>query len=121
MEGQPAEVEFPLEFPLDFPQCSHCGEKRPVAETVRREEVAKGKIKKESRSAMTGVVVTIADMNLAHPLMTVPNLRGYLECCAKCGNAWWVHIDRQDAPMTVEEPKTPPGRGWRTNPFFGKG
>jgi len=112
-----------LEFPMDWGKCPYCGEERCVAETVRLEEEAKGKINPGSKSAMVQALVAITDV-LAPHIRTVPTLIGYIDACVKCGAARFIHIDRRDTLMGVEMPnptQPQPGVPQGVPPFFGKG
>jgi len=119
-----AEQEAKLEFPIWHDKCPFCGSTRRVANEVKEEEVAKGKIRPETHCALGELAVTIADPSKIVGNLTAPLIIGHYDACAEpeCGALYLVHAERREQDLSVDIDLTPKGGKQKPlSPFFGKG
>ena len=92
-----------LMFPMKFDKCPMCGSTKRVAEMLRDEEAAKGKVPKDSHMIAFRAVTPITELNtIILGLSIVPVLTFEFDVCAnpKCGAFYPVVITRQDMPTS---------------------
>lgn len=110
-----------LQFPLVFPKCPVCGCEETVAERVKDEEIAKGKIKTQIHAAMSRSMTPVADQRAIITLLSVPMLVSFYDVCARCGSVRAVRIEKGEALIGPDKP--PPGMpgmpGMGRQPFLG--
>ncbi|MDP2727025.1 MAG: hypothetical protein Q8P59_05740 [Dehalococcoidia bacterium] len=97
----------PLTFPLKWDKCPSCGSNRRVADQVKEEEKAKGRVGADLHTALAVLTTLIIDPRNASRQLTAPVLITYLDACAACGALYCVHIDRQEQSLAVMAPGQP--------------
>ena len=94
----------PLTFPMTWEKCPVCGDTRQVANEVKEEQKAKGKIGPGFNTAIAMLNSLILDPRKIVGQLTAPILTSYLDICAKCGVVYCVRIDRQEQNLAVPPP-----------------
>lgn len=92
-----------LKFPIVHDKCPVCGWTKKVAEIMRDEEAAKGKVPKDSHMVAMRAVTPIAEFQtILLGLSIVPVLTYEFDVCANpdCGIFYCVNILRQDMPTS---------------------
>lgn len=92
----------PLTFPMTWEKCPVCGDTRQVANEVKEEQKAKGKIGPGFNTAIAMLNSLILDPRKIVGQLTAPILTSYLDICAKCGVVYCVHIDRLEQNLSVK-------------------
>lgn len=109
-----------LTFPLKFDRCPN-GHTRRVAETVRDQEAAKGKVPKDSIMVMQQLNAPIAEMKtIMLGLSIVPFLTADVDICVECGALYATTVHRRDIPtsdlqkaMGIAAPPQRPASGFQ--------
>lgn len=90
-----------LTFPLKFDRCPTCGSTKRIAEMLRDEEAAKGKVPKDSPMVMLRAVTPMTELQtIMLGLSIVPLLTCLFDICAECGTLYSVMVQRQDIPTS---------------------
>ena len=109
-----------IEFPVTFSQCPVCGSTERFGETVSQEEIAKGNLPKDSRTAIMltkTMVFAPRDNRVLLARREVPVLVGIFDVCCSCGTLYCISMEKG---VGVVEPQV--GKpGGDTPPFFGRG
>ena len=113
------EEEKELKFPIEHDKCPVCGSRRRVANEVKKQEMAKKKVRENAQFALGKYKAGITDpgiITLACPIIT-----SLIDVCVDCGCAWspiTMCEEQQVAGMMENQPgHNQPGH----MPFFGKG
>lgn len=103
-------------FPVTFDKCPVCGSTERITDSVKAEEVAKGKLAPDAELVVLGLPVPITDQHHVYSSITIPMLMCLSTICAKCGAVYCVSASRQDGQPKFQ-PSTPPGP---TSPFMNR-
>lgn len=88
-----------LKFPMKFDKCPVCGSTKRIAETLRDEEAAKGKVPKDCLMVVLQAVTPITEMKtIMLGLSIVPLLTCQIDICADCGTLYSIAVHKQDIP-----------------------
>lgn len=88
-----------LTFPIKVDKCPYCGSTRRVAEMVRDEEVAKGKLPKDLSVVAMQAVTPVTEMKtILLGLSIVPVLTFQFDQCVDCNGWYAISTSRQDMP-----------------------
>ena len=110
-----------MEYPKRFESCPSCGSTGKFGEIETVEEIKKGNLPKDSRTAIMLSKTMIFNPQDSKVLLfrrEVPVLIGVFDVCVNCGCLYCVEMQKG---VGMVEPQVGPGRGGNTLPFFGKG
>lgn len=120
-----AEKVKKLKFPMDFDKCPVCGSHRRVVDEVKKEEIAKGKIRPEKKAALTKMGVAVTDAVKIKGVLTVPLVTAMVDICADCGALYAVQVDRTEEDpgkfAVIQQTPVMPTAGKLKIPFMGQG
>ncbi len=103
-EENQEQVEAPLEFPLTWPdECPVCGTTRLVANSVKQEEVAKGKWNPTTPAVLLQPQSPMVDPLSLAVVMQAPMLVSQWDTCVKCGIVRSLVVERGDGPVQFKQ------------------
>lgn len=111
-----------MDYPKEFKSCPNCGSVERFSELVAQEEIAKGNLSKDTKTAIMFYRTMIFNPNDQKVLLVrkqVPVLMGVFDVCTQCGTLYCVCMDKQVA--VVEPQVRSHGGDGSMPPFFGKG
>jgi hypothetical protein len=98
---------------IKFDKCPSCGKTNRIAESISKEEIAKGNLDKEDLLPLLAVQVPIMNPNRKSKLVltrtTVPIITAFFDICSDCGTLYAIRVITQSAPMEIQpNPKSSP-------------
>jgi hypothetical protein len=113
------EQEKEMVFPITHDKCPCCGSTRRVADMVKDQEVAKGKIRSDSNFALSVYIAAISDPRIA--TLTSPVITSMIDVCSNCGCVWspmtqcveqeTTKMQLDNSPYRKRPPQPPLGAG----------
>ena len=108
-----------LEFPIKFLSCPYCGGTRRLIESVKAEEVEKGKCGEDMPMGSTTKGLAVYDPR--KPALSAPQVILLYDICVEqdCGREYLVEVRKTDVPLTTQmkgmpgQMPPPPGGGRR--------
>ena len=112
-----------MDYPIKFESCPNCGSTERFGEIETQEEIKKGNLLKDSRTAIMlskTMIFNPEDKRVLLFRKQVPVLVGVFDVCCSCGTLYCISMDKGTAVIEPQLGKNvPPGNN--TPPFFGKG
>ena len=109
-----------MDYPIRFESCPSCGSTEKFGEIETQEEIVKGNLPQDSKTAIMlskTMIFNPKDNRVLLFRKQVPVLIGVFDVCCNCGCLYCVEMQRGTG--VVEPQVGPPGGD--TSPFFGKG
>ena len=110
-----------MDYPVTFGMCPVCGSTDRIGELETQEEIKKGNLPEDARTAIMlsrTMLFNPKDNKVLLFRREVPVLMGIFDVCRNCGTLYCIQMDKG---IGVVEPKMGPGHGENTPPFFGRG
>ena len=110
-----------MEYPATFSKCPVCGSVDRFGELVTQEEIEKGNLPEDSRTAIMlsrTMVFNPKDNRILLLRKEVPVLIGIFDVCCNCGCLYCISMEKG---LGVIQPQVGPRPGGDNLPFFGKG
>ena len=91
-----------LIFPIIHDKCPVCGSTRRVANEVKKQEAAKGKVHEEANFGLGMYRAAISDPSI--PSLSCPIIIAILDVCVDCGAVYSPVVNCTEQGMSLELP-----------------